>query len=71
MSKIKHNKKEPKQKLGRVIYQIQGFDNDGSIDFIDNGLGLNLHCEGGIYELELCDIEDFISFLKNYIGEVD
>jgi len=66
---MKHNKKEPKQKFGRVIYQIQGLDNDGSIDFIDNGLGLNLHCERGVYELELCDIPPFISFLKNYIGE--
>lgn len=69
MSKTKHNKKEPKRKLGRVLYKIQGLDNDGSIDFIDNGLGLNLHCDNGIYELELCDIEDFTSFLKNYIGE--
>lgn len=69
VEKMNHNKKEPKRKLGRVLYKIQGFDNDGSIDFIDNGLGLNLHCEGGIYELELSDIPPFISFLKNYIGE--
>ena len=68
MSKIKHKKKEPKRKLGRVIYQIQGFDNDKSINFYSNGLGLTLHCGCVAYELNLDDIEELIAFLEDYIG---